>query len=88
MVNHELQTSNYKQNKKAISRRYAWHTSWISSGLVNNAAPMPPLIENDLGQPIFISTAATSLHLKEKYWVSNSVKIAGGKNQVFHQSEG
>lgn len=42
------------------------YTSWIRSGLVNNAAPIPPLTENDFGQPMFISTAATSLHLKEK----------------------
>ena len=37
----------------------------MSSGFDNSAAPMPPLTENDLGQPILISTAATSLHLKK-----------------------
>lgn len=38
-------------------------TSWISSGLASNAAPIPPLIENALGQPMLISMAATSVHL-------------------------
>jgi hypothetical protein len=39
------------------------HTSCISSGLVSNAAPIPPLIEKAFGQPMLISIAATSLHL-------------------------
>lgn len=41
-------------------------TSWMRTGLDNNAAPIPPLIENALGQPMLISIAATSLHLSEE----------------------
>ena len=48
------------------------HTSAMSPGLVNSAAPIPPLIENDFGQPILMSTAATSLHLKEQIQQPNS----------------
>lgn len=47
----------------------------MSSGLVNSAAPIPPLIENDFGQPILISTAATSLHLKQKTLCQNGFNI-------------
>lgn len=39
-------------------------TSRISSGLESKAAPIPPLREKDLGQPMLISMAATSLFLK------------------------
>ena len=44
----------------------------MSSGLFRSAAPIPPLIENDLGQPILISIAATSLHLKKEITRQNN----------------
>lgn len=51
--------------------REASNTSWMSSGLLNRAAPIPPWIEKALGQPMLISTAATSLHLR-KWWNNNN----------------
>lgn len=35
-------------------------TSLASSGVLRSAAPMPPLMENGFGQPMFTSIAATS----------------------------
>lgn len=49
----------------------------MSSGLFSSAAPIPPLIENDFGQPILTSTAATSLHLKDH--IPRQLRIRGGK---------
>lgn len=38
------------------------YTSWMSSSLFSNATPIHLVEENDFGQPILTSTAATSLH--------------------------
>lgn len=59
-------SNTFQKHNHKYNRLYRL-TSWISSGLDNRAAPIPPLTENDFGQPMLISTAATSLHLHPKH---------------------
>jgi len=69
-----------KKHNQNYNRLYTL-TSWISSGLDSRAAPIPPLKENDFGQPMLISMAATSLHLQEKH-----IKMEKGKQKHLKQN--
>lgn len=73
-------SNTFQKHNHKYNRLYRL-TSWISSGLDNRAAPIPPLTENDFGQPMLISTAATSLHLQVKH-LAKHINI-GKENKIY-----